>query len=222
MKRVDEEGADALVQIREPVNKFRDFVRYAVQRLKSLCPSLGKAKIAELLCRAGLHLGTTTVGRVLKETPRPVPPETAESIERVVTAKYANHVWHVDLTAAPTRAGFWAPWVPFSLPQRWPFCWWLGVLVQHASPTRSARGQHARRSLLPPATSQPTAANRALCTLAAPLPLCRTTHANRRTARRSLYARGPFPRWPAAPADHLAETRSVAFHKHIWLAGSLI
>jgi putative transposase len=133
MKRVDEEGADALVQIRERVNRFPDFVRYAVQRLKSLCPSLGKAKIAELLCRAGLHLGTTTVGRILKETPRPVPPETAESIERVVTAKYANHVWHVDLTTVPTRAGFWAPWVPFSLPQRWPFCWWLAVVVDHYS-----------------------------------------------------------------------------------------
>ena len=65
MKRVDEEGADALVQIREPVNKSPDFVRYAVQRLKALCLSLGKAKIAEILCRAGLHLGTTTVGRFL-------------------------------------------------------------------------------------------------------------------------------------------------------------
>ena len=133
MKRVDEEGADALVQIRGPVNKFPDFVRYAVHRLKSLCPSLGKAKIAELLCRAGLHLGTTTVGRILRETPRPVPPETAESTERVVTAKYPNHVWHVDLTAVPTRAGFWAPWLPFALPQRWPFCWWLAVVVDHYS-----------------------------------------------------------------------------------------
>ena len=61
MRRIDEEGANALIQIREPVNKFPDFVWYAVQRLKALCPSLGKAKIAEVLCRAGLHLGTTTV-----------------------------------------------------------------------------------------------------------------------------------------------------------------
>ncbi len=43
MKRLDEEGPDALVQIREPVNKFPDFIRYAVQRLKTLCPTLGKA-----------------------------------------------------------------------------------------------------------------------------------------------------------------------------------
>jgi len=54
MRRVDDEGTNALIQIREPVNRFPDFVRYAVQRLKALCPSLGKAKIAEMLCRAGL------------------------------------------------------------------------------------------------------------------------------------------------------------------------
>jgi hypothetical protein len=41
MKRVDEEGPEALIQLGEPVNKFRDFVRYLVQRLKSLCPMLG-------------------------------------------------------------------------------------------------------------------------------------------------------------------------------------
>ena len=41
MKRVDEEGPDALVQLREPVNKFPDFVRYAIQRLRKLCYSLG-------------------------------------------------------------------------------------------------------------------------------------------------------------------------------------
>ncbi len=48
---------------REPVNKFPDFVAYVVCRLKVLCPSMGKAKIAQILCRAGLHLGSTTVLR---------------------------------------------------------------------------------------------------------------------------------------------------------------
>ena len=133
MKRVDEEGANALIQIREPVNRFPDFVRYAVQRLKALCPMLGKAKIAETLCHAGLHLGTTTVGRILKEPTRPSPSEAASSTGRVVTAKRANHVWHIDLTTVPTGAGFWAPWVPFALPQRWPFCWWLAIVIDHYS-----------------------------------------------------------------------------------------
>jgi hypothetical protein len=42
LKRVDEQGPDALVQLREPVNRFPDFVRYLVQQLKALCPMLGK------------------------------------------------------------------------------------------------------------------------------------------------------------------------------------
>ena len=75
LKRVDEQGPNALVQLREPVNKFPDFVRYLVQQLKALCPMLGKVKIAQILARAGLHLGATTVGRMLKEKPIPKPTE---------------------------------------------------------------------------------------------------------------------------------------------------
>ena len=122
----------ALLQLREPVNKFPDFVRYIVQRLKTLSPSMGKVKIAETLCRAGLHLGTTTVGRILKEDPLPSPGDIAPST-RIVTAKHPNHVWHVDLTAVPTSVGFWAPWLPFALPQCWPFCWWVAVVIDHDS-----------------------------------------------------------------------------------------
>lgn len=152
MKRVDEAGTDALVQIPEPVNKFPDFVRGMVQRLKTLCPMMGKKKIAETLCRAGLHLGVITVGRILKEQPQPKPSETADSAaaegttsqtaatqgtsvgkKRVVTAKYPNHVWHVDLTLVPVLSGFWISWLPFALPQCWPFCWWVAVVLDHFS-----------------------------------------------------------------------------------------
>ncbi len=133
MKRLDEAGPDALVQIREPVNKFPEFVRYSVQRLKALCPTLGKVKIAQILCRSGLHLGATTVGRILKESPRTVPRKPGTSSGRVVTAKRPNHVWHVDLTAVPAGAGFWTPWLPFALPQCWPFCWWVAVVIDHHS-----------------------------------------------------------------------------------------
>jgi transposase InsO family protein len=132
VKRIDDQGADALVQLREPVNKFPDFARYIVQRLKTLNPSMCKVKIAETLCRAGLHLGVTTVGRILKEAPQPDPGDATPST-RVVTARYPNHVWHVDLTAVPISAGFWAPWLPFALPQCWPFCWWVAVVVDHHS-----------------------------------------------------------------------------------------
>ena len=66
-----------------------------------------------------IPLQVGTVPRVIVQEPqRPLPAETAESTERVVTAKHPNHVWHIDLTTVPTGAGFWAPWVPFALPQR--------------------------------------------------------------------------------------------------------
>ncbi len=45
-RRVDEQGPDALLQLPGPVNRFPDFVRYAIQQLKVLCPSMGKVKIA--------------------------------------------------------------------------------------------------------------------------------------------------------------------------------
>lgn len=41
MKRLDEEGEGALVQLPQPVNTFPDFVHHIVRRLKALCPSLG-------------------------------------------------------------------------------------------------------------------------------------------------------------------------------------
>jgi putative transposase len=132
MRRVDEDGPGALVQLREPANKFPNFVWYAVQRLKTLCPTMGKVKIANTLCRAGLHLGSTTVGRILKKPPHAVPAKESVSAGRVVTAKRPNHVWHTDLTTVPI-GGFWASWLPFALPQHWPFCWWVAVVMDHFS-----------------------------------------------------------------------------------------
>jgi putative transposase len=135
LRRVDEEGEGALIQIPEPVNKFPDFVRYLVKQLKVLLPTMGKARIAQVLARAGLHLGVTTVGRMMRDT-EPIPDEAAtlDVVEtRVVTAKCPGDVWHVDLTTVPTGTGFWVPWVPFALPQSWPFCWWVAVVIDHFS-----------------------------------------------------------------------------------------
>jgi transposase InsO family protein len=50
-----------------------------------------------------------------------------------VVARYPGHTLYVDLTIVPSRAGFWVPWFPFSLPQRWPFCWWVAVAVDQVS-----------------------------------------------------------------------------------------
>ena len=134
-KRLDEQGPDALLRTLEPVNKFPDFVRSIVQRLQTFCPRLGKVKIAQILARAGLHLAATTIGRIRREAPvePPTPRVKAMPSARRVTADRPNHVWHVDLTVVPTAAGCWAPWLPFALPQCWPFCWWVAVVVDHYS-----------------------------------------------------------------------------------------
>ena len=131
--RLDEDGPDALVQLPEPVNRFPEFVGYLVRRLKVLCPRLGKVKIAQILARAGLHLAPTTVRRMMRDEwpPRPSAAESAVSLS--ITARKPNDLWHVDLTTVPTALGFWIPWVPFALPQAWPFCWWVAMVVDHAS-----------------------------------------------------------------------------------------
>jgi len=52
---------------------------------------------------------------------------------RTVTAKYPGHVWNVDLTTVPTSGGFWVSWIPHALAQSWPFCWWVGFILDHFS-----------------------------------------------------------------------------------------
>jgi hypothetical protein len=73
LRRADD---DSLVQLRTPVNRFPDFVRYAIQQIKLFCPTLGKAKIADMLARAGIHIGKTTVQRILNEKPANLPDST--------------------------------------------------------------------------------------------------------------------------------------------------
>ena len=132
-QRLDDEGPDALVRVPQPVNRSPDLVGYLVQRLKVFCPKMGTRRIAGTLARAGLHLGATTVRRMLQPTPKPTPKTGRPLKLGAVTAKGANHVWHLDLTTVPTIGGFWIPWLPFALPQRWPFCWWVAVVVDHFS-----------------------------------------------------------------------------------------
>ncbi|HTL53071.1 MAG TPA: DDE-type integrase/transposase/recombinase [Planctomycetota bacterium] len=143
LRRLDEDGPEALVQVPVPVNKFPDLVRHTVQRLKTLCPQMGKKQIAQTLARAGLHLAVTTVGRMRKEPPVPPPQKLTANPTvaappplvklRTLTSKYPGHLWNIDLTLVPTLLGFWLPMVPFALLQRWPFCWWVAVAKDHFS-----------------------------------------------------------------------------------------
>jgi hypothetical protein len=121
------------VKLREPINRFPDFMRHIVRSLKHICPFLGKRKITQVLARAGLHLATTTVGRMLKEELRPRPEGHASTADRRHWAKTPNDVWHVDLTAVPTGHGLWTSWLPFAVPQQWPFRWWVAVVVDAVS-----------------------------------------------------------------------------------------
>jgi transposase InsO family protein len=113
-----------------------------VQRLKALCPAMGKKRIAQILSRAGLHLAVNTVATMLKEKLRSRPANTGKkdgtevteltarkAAGRTVTAKHPNNVWQVDMTAVPISAGFWAAWLPFTMPQAWPFCWWVVLAI---------------------------------------------------------------------------------------------
>lgn len=140
IERIDEQGEKALVRVPEPLNKFPDFVRHVVGRLKVLCPTMGKKRIAQVLARAGLQLSATTVGRMLTAPvpKRPAPVEDGdkvgcEPVGRVETARHPNHVWHIDLTLVPITSGRWIPWFPFSLPQVWPFVWHVAVVIDHFS-----------------------------------------------------------------------------------------
>jgi len=134
--RLDEGGAQALLRLRQAVNRFPDFVCELIYRLKQFLPAMGKVRIAQLLARCGLHLAPSTVGRMLRK-PRPQPPRRPAAAKkrsgRTVIARRPNHVWGVDLSVVSTARGWWVPWVPNAILPLWPFAWWLAVVVDHFS-----------------------------------------------------------------------------------------
>jgi len=94
---------------------------------------MGDRRIAQVLARASLHLGSTTVRRMRKPPPERSTKRRPPVAIRAVTAKRPNHLWHVDLTIVPTVGGFWVPWRPYPMAHRWPFCWWVAVVIDHYS-----------------------------------------------------------------------------------------
>ena len=219
LRRLDEEGRDALVQTRRPVNRFPDFVAALVQELKRTVPTMGTRRIANTLARAGLQLAKTSVERLAgrklpaPSTPPAVPTTTGEEKEpasrasgRIVTARFAHHVWHVDITTMPTVGGFWTPWWPFSLPTCWPFCWHIVVVVDHFSRAPVARGVFKQ---------QPTADE--VCAVldrgvGSPVALLDTSSATRATSSPARPttpgARGEAPSRASAPSASTAPSPS--------------
>jgi putative transposase len=148
MRRLDETKESGLLALPAPVNKYPDFVEVLVKQLGRVAPLIGKKRIADVLARAGLHLAPTTVARLrARKGPEPKPPSAGATGEAAaaqsaaaeapsakwVTSKRPHHVWNLDFTLLPTTPGWWVPWVPWSLLQRWPFCFWLGVVMDHYS-----------------------------------------------------------------------------------------
>ncbi|MFC1609764.1 hypothetical protein ACFL6C_02290 [Myxococcota bacterium] len=101
-KRMDEEDESPLVQTPEPVNKYPAFVRHIVSRLKVLQPTMGKRRIAQVLARAGLHIGVTTVKRMLEWERAHAP---------------------TGVGQAPVETADQAPAVPEGRPNRWMVRW---------------------------------------------------------------------------------------------------
>ncbi|MDP6810880.1 MAG: DDE-type integrase/transposase/recombinase [Kiritimatiellia bacterium] len=136
MHDLEQEGSRALTRTHSAVNKYPDFVEYISHYLKTYFPSMGKRTIAEHFARCGAHLSATTVGRRLRTKPRIFPSDPCPSSSpdsHTVTARHPNHVWNIDLTIVPSGGGFWASWCNTALPQCWPFCWWVLVILDHYS-----------------------------------------------------------------------------------------
>ena len=130
-------GPEGLLALRVPVNRFPDFVAELVKFLHATFPLMGAVRMAQVLGRAGLHLAPTTVRRFRRASRRPKSaPPSAPNPARLypgIVAKAPYRLFHVDLTAVKRVRGFWAPWFPFSLPQCWPFCWWVVGVIDHYS-----------------------------------------------------------------------------------------
>ena len=96
-EKVSNAADNCLGSFREPINKFPQYVRYLVQQIKVLCPVLGKLKISQILARAGLYVGASTVGHMLKEKQVSPPAEERKKEGRkgVVTSKRPNHLWKI-------------------------------------------------------------------------------------------------------------------------------
>ena len=129
-----------------PVNRFPEFVHRVIVTLKTAQPSMSSQRIADTLCRAALHLSARTVERVLRQAPMPSPVRSDKPCAtgraaagppakraRTVTARRPGHIWHVDLTVMPIFGGFWVPWLPYALVDRFPFCWHIVIVLDHFS-----------------------------------------------------------------------------------------
>ena len=123
---------------------------------------LCRYKIAEILCRANLHLSASTVKRCIDEPPIDptiIQPE-IQPVGPTVQAWYSDHVWSIDLTVVPSCDGLWTPWSPNALTQVHPYSWYVMVVIDHFS--RRVRGFEVFEQQ--PTSSQVASAMERICT----------------------------------------------------------
>ena len=158
MKRLDEDGPDALVQLPPgPSTGSRSTSATSFSGSRRSVPRWARSRSPRRLPGPACTWERRPLGRMLKQKP---PARTAreraeaDAEGRIVTAKYPGHVWHVDLTAVPT-GGFWTSWLPFRPAAM------LAVLLlgsdRHRSLLAASHGRHRIRE--PAGLAKPSAAS---------------------------------------------------------------
>ena len=133
MHRLDEPGprrSRATARAGQPVSRLRSIRRPAAEDcfVRRWASQRSPKRCVRRTAPGGHDRRTDAEGTTASK-----PKQAPVTSERAVTAREPNHVWHVDLTTVPIHSGLWAPWLPFALPQCWPFCWWVAVVVDHYS-----------------------------------------------------------------------------------------
>ena len=67
-----------------------------------MCPSLGKVRLAQALARAGLHLGATTVRRMIRREPAPEDVAAEEPV--ALNVRYLEGRKHLPIVEITTAA----------------------------------------------------------------------------------------------------------------------
>jgi transposase InsO family protein len=146
VRRLDENGPDALLETPVPINRIDDQVTAVVHTLHQISPTAGRRRIAALLARLGIDISASSAQRMLRRTPPPLrapepqpePPEPPEPKpqQRRIVARRPHHVWHIDITAVPTcpiGGGFWTLWYPLAMLLGWPISWQIALVLDHFS-----------------------------------------------------------------------------------------
>jgi transposase InsO family protein len=87
-----------------PVTRFRDSVRSLLQLMVRLRVG-GEDLVAATLARAGWRLAPRSVRRIARQAPLPTPPQIPRMPTRPVIARFAHHVWMMDVTEVQAFLG---------------------------------------------------------------------------------------------------------------------